>query len=415
MHKQICEFIYKLRKEGLNMNFKKIKKFFTLSRRQDGFTLVELIVVIAILAILGGVAVPAYSGYVKKADRAADEALLVEINTAFASACSLNGENYFLREDTDLDFQGGKSVMGLKIGVPKVAEDFGLLFESEEVEFKSINPKQIMYVKAEGRFREAKMLTYMDSNGRTYNISEKYRDQFVNSVWTENFTTEELMKAIDDAVTFAAGRPGILGNILQTDEFKELYKATYGKDAPASVDGLSEAERTDLMRTMVLYVGQNTQNVETDDVYNDIVSNKGSMSYTGSNAAGAEGDTEDITKIAMHYAAGLAWAKDSLNNGETTQAQYDAMVANPQAMFDAMGPQQGTDEKGRPTTVDSDFVKWMEENPEAAKEAMDGYAGAVGMVGDNTGNVKGEDLADGFANSDSHKELIEEVKGKEQS
>ncbi len=65
------------------MNFKKnFKRFFTLSRSADGFTLVELIVVIAILAILGGVAVPAYSGYVKKANMQADISLASEIGNA---------------------------------------------------------------------------------------------------------------------------------------------------------------------------------------------------------------------------------------------------------------------------------------------------------------------------------------------
>ena len=55
-------------------------------KKNGGFTLVELIVVIAILAILAGVAVPVYSGYISKANEAADLTQLDSIKTAAAFA-----------------------------------------------------------------------------------------------------------------------------------------------------------------------------------------------------------------------------------------------------------------------------------------------------------------------------------------
>ena len=61
----------------------KFKRFWTMDvHNHEGFTLVELIIVIAILAILSGVAVAGYSSYIKKANDQVDKTLVAEIANA---------------------------------------------------------------------------------------------------------------------------------------------------------------------------------------------------------------------------------------------------------------------------------------------------------------------------------------------
>ena len=58
-------------------------------KNNSGFSLVEVIVVIAIMAILAGVAVPTYSKYIAKANDATVNAQLDEVKTAaFAGAAA---------------------------------------------------------------------------------------------------------------------------------------------------------------------------------------------------------------------------------------------------------------------------------------------------------------------------------------
>lgn len=69
----------------------RLKKFREKLAEKAGFTLVELIVVIAILGILAAVAVPAYTGYITRAHEAADITQLDAIKTAAISAMATEG------------------------------------------------------------------------------------------------------------------------------------------------------------------------------------------------------------------------------------------------------------------------------------------------------------------------------------
>ena len=86
-------------------------------KRNVGFTLIELIVVIAILAVLAGVAIPVYSGYVR---RAKDAQVLVALDAVATAAQAANAEGEPITEiivsenGKRIEFKTGNGVDGIE-------------------------------------------------------------------------------------------------------------------------------------------------------------------------------------------------------------------------------------------------------------------------------------------------------------
>ena len=80
---------------------------------RKGFTIVELVIVIAVIAILAAVLIPTMSNLIKTAQTSADVTLVKNVNLILATERATEGKNATMQEALDDAFDGGYDITKL--------------------------------------------------------------------------------------------------------------------------------------------------------------------------------------------------------------------------------------------------------------------------------------------------------------
>lgn len=331
-------------------------------KKTEGFTLVELIVVIAILGILAGVGTVGYSGYIAKANKAADEVLLRNLNTAFAAACIENGEDNTKVTASDItvpaDGSVGDGILDVTAPTAKAADieaSFGDYFEGGKFEVFTA----LTY--SNGMFTADVALTFT-SGKYSISLSQAQIDAIRDSAYADMGAVE--MTTLLNDLSAWAGAPGVNLAQFAGDNFANAMVSYLGLNSVEEMRtymSTKSAEETAKITSnaIVLYAAQSSSGLTTDN----LTALMGTLS-----GSTVESVTEDLPKNASTLAQvsaiyGLYTAYAHENNIEGETGAIDVLIN---------------------ASKDPEFGEWLtEENGQKNAEA---YLSSMSVIGSNANN-----------------------------
>ena len=363
-------------------------------KKTAGFTLVELIVVIAIMAILAGVAVPTYNGYIKKAKSANDTQILAAVNNAFASACTENGVDVKDVDSatiavTEQKVYGLSTFTDAESGVKaeQVAPFFTKYYlGNEDKVFETENVNSLVWNTENNSFEISAEYTstlIQLSNGKFLEVSKDDMEAILNSTYADMSAADitELVKTLNKSATTLAKivkafkQDARIANVL-------VYEQLITSDAANKLNASEMANGLQMVTAKEL--------ARTNDIQGLLNLDLGTNALGLIKGLGTSGGTKTVSALTLQYALVESYANSSYDTGNVIK--YRATTYNSASEF--IADQSSND----PVAVISKIQEQEDYKTYAASEQftkdVNGFVGTMSILGKHIGTISNPGVID---------------------
>lgn len=343
-------------------------------RGSAGFTLVELIVVIAIIGILAGIGTVGYGGYIKRTNEGLDETLYkniiyageigkyenpgvtgrVTVTKEDATVTSVSGDQAVVEKWLS-DAFGSEWQTSVKYRTDKYAKDFGTI---------------ILPGLSDEQQTQLEKFTQSNLNGKEKELADTANN--LSGLFADWFGAKEGEEAVDQ---IAAKLKTFGGTDEDIADFKTFLTNQLGGD-------LSKASATQLSNATVLYVASKAKDMDANKLYSDLLAINPSNPLEAITGV-AKNNGGILPTAAVMYGTMLGY----VNSGLASDEFKKAMEIPPMGIT---SDKPGKDGKTHLSVMslatkmfnDKNFREYANSDKKGAKSDMAGYLGAMQIIND---------------------------------